>query len=243
MALASNTEGARLIGVEGVDLGSVYRVLYHPEGTRVIGLMVRPTAMLYVVERADTFLPLDAVRIAPGSVTCDLKKLPTGRRAADGLGFDPDKTIIWTAMNILGLSGGAVGIVSDAEFDVVTGEVRRIEIAGGAVADAAVGRFVVEAEQIEGYRDGAIRLRVDAKTLEPSGGFAKTAAEGVVAASEAAKAAGAAIETTVIAASAATGLAMKAVSDSKVAEKAVHRVRGTWRDSVKAFREGMHDDK
>jgi len=243
MALASNTEGARLIGAEGADLGSVYRVLYHPEGTRVIGLMVRPTAMLYVVERADTFLPLDAVRIGPGSVTCDLKKLPTGRRATDGLGFDPDKTVIWTGMTVRGRSGGVAGTVSDVEFGVVTGDVRRIEIAGGAVADAAVGRFVAEAEQVEGYHDGAIRLRVDAKALDSSGGFAKTAAEGVVAASEAAKVAGGAIEDTVIAASHATGRAIKAVSDAKVTEKAVHRVRGTWRDSVKAFREGMNDDK
>ena len=163
MALASNTEGFRLIGAEGADLGSVRRVLYHPEGTRVIGLMIRPTAMMYVVERAETFLPLDAVRIAPGSVTCDLKKLPTGRRAAEGLGLDPDKTVIWTGMAVRGLSGGAMGIVRDVEFDAVTGEVRRIEIAGGAVADAAVGRFVAEAAQVEGYRDGAIRLRVDAK--------------------------------------------------------------------------------
>jgi sporulation protein YlmC with PRC-barrel domain len=243
MALASNTEGVRLTGAGEADLGSVYRVLYDPEGTRAVGLMIRPTAMLYVVDRPDTFLPLDAVRIAPGSVACDLKKLPTGRRAAEGLGLDPEKTVIWTGMTVRGTSGGAVGIVSDVEFGVVTGDVRRIEIAGGAVADAAVGRFVVEAGQIEGYRDGAIVLTVDSKALVSSGGLAKTAAEGVVAASEAAKAAGGAIEDTVIAASHATGRAIKAVSDAKVAEKTVRRVRNTWRDSVKAFREGMDEDK
>ena len=64
-----------------------------------------------------------------------------------------------------------------------------------------------------------------------------------MAASEAAKAAGGAIEDTVIAASHATGRAIKAVSDSKVTEKAARRVRSTWRDSVKAFREGMNDEK
>jgi hypothetical protein len=205
--------------------------------------MLRPTAMLYVVDRPETFLPLEAVDIEPGLVKCNLKKLPTGRRAADRLGYDPDTTVIWTGMSVRGRSGGALGIVSDVEFGRVTGEVRRIEIAGGAVSDAAVGRFVVDAEQVEGYRDGAIRLKVDAKELTGSGGFAKTAAEGVVAASEAARAAGGAIEDTVIAASHATGRAIKAVSDAKVAEKAVHRVRSTWRDSVAAFREGMKDDK
>ena len=53
---------------------------------------------------------------------------------------------------------------------------------------------------------------------------------------------GAAVSDTVVAASGATGRAIKAVADSDIAGKTAARVKGTWRDTVKAFREGMKDD-
>jgi predicted secreted protein len=47
---------------------------------------------------------------------------------------------------------------------------------------------------------------------------------------------------TVIAASGATGRAIKAVADSEVAKKTAKRLKGAWRESVKGFREGMKGD-
>jgi uncharacterized protein YrrD len=242
MTLAGSIEGAALRGADGVTLGTVVRVLFHPAGPRAIGLMVRGPSIYGIVERGDTFLPLTAVRFESDAVTCALAKLPKGRAAADRLGFDPDATVIWTGMPVLGPSGDAIGTVSDVEFDAESGVVTRLEVAGGAVADAAHGRFVVPGEMVEGYRDGAVRIGAEASQLETSGGLAKAAARATVAASETAKSVGKAAETVLVEASRATGRAVKAARDGQVAEKAVHRVKRTWRDTVAAFREGKDGD-
>jgi sporulation protein YlmC with PRC-barrel domain len=243
MLLASEIERRPLTGTAGVELGRVESIIFHPSELCAVGIMVRPPAILYVVGKPDTFLPFAGLRFTANGVECDLKKLPTGRNAADGLGYDPETTIIWTGMDVRGPSGEPVGKVTDIELDEVSGAITRLEIAAGAVADTAHGRFVAPVGVIEGYRAGAIRATVEAGELEATGGFAKTAAETVVAVSQAANAAGDAIGERVVAASGATGRVIKAAADAEVAQRTVRRVRNTWRDSVKAFREGMKDDK
>lgn len=231
-----------MTGAGGVELGAVSRILYHPSEPRAVGLMVRPTAMLVVVERTETFLPLAAVTFGDDAIRTEFKKLPTGHKAATALGYDPDTVVIWTGMNVTGPSGSPVGFVSDVDFAADTGEVRRMEVAAGAVADAAHGRYLVPADAIEGYRTGAVRVTRDQAGFETTGGMAKAAAKGVTAAAVAAAAAGAAAEDAVLAASHATGRAVKAVSDGKVADTVTKRVRTTWQDTINAFREGRDGD-
>lgn len=242
MMLASDVEGRPITGAGGIELGTIERLLYHPSEPAVIGAMVRPPAALAVVTRPETFLPLTALAFTGAAVSTDLKKLPSQRASADKLGHDPDFTVIWTRMPVQGPSGAQIGVVSDVEFDASSGAVSRLEVAGGAIADAAHGRFVVPGRAVEGYSAGAVRIRTEAGGLEASGGFAKTAARAAVAASQRADEVGRAVEDTVVAASGATGRAIKAVADAKVAERTVKRVRSTWRDTIKAFKEGMKDE-
>ena len=247
MPLATDVEGWPLHGAKGVELGVVSRVLFHPSEARAVGVMVRPPSRLYVIERAETYLPLDAVAFAEGGgARSTLAKLPSVHAGADGLGFDPDLTVIWMGMNVRGPSETLIGHVNDVDFDASTGAVRRMAIAAGAVADAAHGRYVVPGTLVEGYREGAVRIGAEAAELVTSGGLAKTAAEAVVAAGEVARSAGAAIESGVVDASGATGRAIRKAADSQVVEKAAKSVaktaRTTWKDSVKAFRDGMHGD-
>jgi sporulation protein YlmC with PRC-barrel domain len=243
MMLASDVEGRPLTGVDGVVLGKVEYLLYHPEEPRVIGATIRPPAAMVVVARPETFLPLGSLRFEASGVATNAKKLPTQRSAAGPLGFNPDLTVIWTGMPVMGPSEARIGTVSDVEFDLGSGAVSRMEVAGGPVADAAHGRFIVPGDLVIGYAAGAVRIRAEAGELEATGGLAKSAARTAVAASATAAAVGAAVEDTVVAASGATGRAIKAVADSKVAEKTAKRVKGTWRDSVEAFREGMKGDE
>lgn len=249
MVLASEVEEVELRGADGAVLGSVVRVLYHPEEPRVIGLMVRGPAIYGVVQRGDTFLPLSGVSFEDGRVTASVAKLPTGRKAADGLGFDPDTTVIWTGMPVEGPSGREIGVITDVEFDPADGSMGRVEVAGGAIADTAHGRFLVPAGATVGYRDGVVHVTLEAGELETSGGLARSAAHAVVAVGEAAREAGAAAERAIVDASHATGRAIKAVREAQVAERAVEaagqgakRARNTWRDTMKAFREGMRGE-
>jgi sporulation protein YlmC with PRC-barrel domain len=242
MMLASDIEGRPLAGAGGVVLGTVKHLLYHPDEPRVIGAIVRPPAALVVVARPETYLPLFVLRLRSDEASTDMKKLPTQRQAAESLGFDPDLTVIWTGMPVAGPSGEQVGTVSDVEFDPETGAVGRMEVAAGAIADAAHGRFLVPPDRVIGYAAGAVRIGVEAGALEATGGFAKAAARTVVTASVKAAAVGEVVGGVVVTASGAAGKAIKVVADSKVAEKTAKRVKGTWRDTVTAFRDGMKDD-
>jgi len=239
MVFASSIEGQALTGAEGVALGAVTNVLYHPAEPRVIGVAVRPPAALKVVERPGTYLPLSALSIGPEGTTCGLVKLPSGRRAAEDLGYDPDITVIWTGMTVLGPGGEQLGRVSDVEFDPESGVVTRVDVGAGAVADVAHGRYLVPGEAVLGYREGAVHIDVAAADLEGSGGFAKTAAEGAIAASAVVRAAGDAV----VEASGAAGRTIRAAAESDISQRAAATVKRTWRDSAKAFREGMKDDK
>lgn len=242
MVYASDIEGATIARTGGEALGTVRRVLYHPSEPRAIGLMVAPPAMAGMSLRAETFLPLSAVEFGEGGLSTSLAKLPTGRKAADGLGFDPDTTVIWTGMDVRGPADATMGIVSDTEIDPASGAVRAMEVAGGALADTAHGRYRVPADLIVGYADGAVRISVEAVRLETSGGFAKTAARGVVAAAAVVRDAGEAAESAAVAAGRATGKAIRAAKDAQLAEKAARRVGGTWRDTIDAFKQGLHGD-
>lgn len=242
MTLASTIEERDLFGAGGVPLGRVRSLLFHPSEPRVVGAMVQPPAAMVVVARPETFLPLSSLSFTDEGTSTDLAKLPGQRKGAEGLGFDPDVTVMWTGMPVRGPSEPDVGIVSDVEFDPATGLVGRMEVAAGVVADATHGRFIVPGVNVLGYSDGAVRIDLDAGALESSGGLAKAAAGTFVAASATAAALGESVEEAVVGASGAAGRAIKAVTDAKVAEKTVDRVKGTWRDSIKAFKDGMKDD-
>jgi uncharacterized protein YrrD len=240
---ASDIEGQPLTGAADAELGTVERLLFHPSENRVIGAVVRPPAALLVMTRPETFLPYSALSFQVDGVATETKKLPTQRQAAGPLGFNPDLTVIWMSMPVMGPASEQIGLVSDIEFDAETGEVNRIEVAAGAIADAAHGRFIVPASKVLGYDRGAVRISTEAAGLVASGGFAKSAARTAIVVSQTAAAVGAAVGDSVVAASGAAGRAIKAVADSNIAEKAAARVKGTWRDTVKAFREGMKDDE
>ena len=244
MTRASQVEGERLYAPDGELAGTLVNMLFHPSGeTRIVGAAVRPLNALVVVGRPETYLPLSALRFERGHVWLLLDKLPKAHASADALGYNPDLTVIWSGMPTMGPSGTQFGTVADFEFDPVTGEVTELTAAETATANAAYGMLLIPADGIVGYAGGAVHLTREGVDLEASGGLAKAAAATVVNASESVAAAGDAVGEAVVRAGAATGRAIKAVKDSKVAEKAARSVGATWRDSIKAFKDGMKDDE
>ncbi len=214
-------------------------MLFHPTEGRAIGVAVRPPNAMVLIERPGTYLPLSDLAFGPGGASTGLGKLLSGERAAAALGYDPDTTVIWSAMPVADPAGTVIGIVSDVEFDETSGVVESVHVGGGAIADLAHGRYVVPGDVVEGYRDGAVRITVQVAGLDGSGGLAKSAAGAAVATGQALHAAGEAI----VGASGATGRAIKAVTDSEIAKSAADRAKRTWRESARAFREGMKGDK
>ena len=239
MVIISDIEGHALTGLGGVALGTVTNVLFHPSEPRAVGVAVRPPAALVVVSRKGTYLPLSALSFGPEGASSDLAKLPTGRKAAEGLGFDPETTVIWTGMPVADPHGREIGIVRGLSFDGTTGVVDRIDVGSGTVADVAHGRYLVPGDAIVGFARGAVHITSEVGDLQGSGGLAVAAARGAVAASVAARAAGEAV----VGASGATGKAIRAVAQADLAKRATNTAKRTWRDSVQAFRDGMKDDE
>lgn len=244
MTRASDVKDARMYSPEGEFAGTLVDVLFHPSGEpRVVGVMVRPPAALVVVSRPLTYVPLSDLKFTKNRVWLMPGKLPKAGKSAAALGHEPDLTIIWQHMPLLGPSGHEAGVIADFDFDPETGEILRLEADGGSLATAAYGRLEVPLDSIVGYRDGAVHLTTEGVNLDTTGGVAKAAAVTVVTAAAQVDAATEAVGDAVVKASGVAGRAIKAVKDSHVAEKAVRGLGSTWRDSVSAFKDGMKDDK
>jgi hypothetical protein len=244
MIRASDVEGGALKGPDGSALGTLERMLLHPDGTAVVvGATVRPPAALVVLGRPQTYVQLGALAFDADGVSTSLAKLPKGREAAHGLGVDPDFAVIWSGMPIQGPSEAMVGTVSDFSFDPETGALSELLADGGAIANSAYGVLSVPADAIVGYSAGAVHITLAAAQLDAAGGMAKAAAVAVVGVVQAVSAATDAAGDAVINASGATGRAIKAAKESRIPERAAHKAGKTWHDSVKAFREGMNGDE
>jgi hypothetical protein len=244
MTRASDVDGARMYSPDGEFAGTFVDVLFHPSGQPlVVGAVVRPPAAMVVVGRPLTYVPLSDLRFTKGRVWLTADKLPKAGKAAGKLGHEPDLTIIWQHMPLLGPSGHEAGVIADFEFDPETGELLRLEADGGALSTTAYGRLDVPLDSIEGYRDGAVHLTTEGVDMDVTGGMAKAAAATVVTASAQVDAATEAVGDAVVKAGAVAGRAIKAVKDSHVAENAARSVGSTWRDSVRAFKDGMKEDE
>jgi hypothetical protein len=243
VTLASEVEGAKMYGPDGALAGTLVNLLLHPSGAAVVvGAAVRPPNALVVVGRSETYIPLGALRFERDHVWLTGGRLPKANASEEKLGYDPALTVIWSGMYIDGPSGAPVGVLKDFEFDPETGAVLGLVASEGASAAAAYGNLRIAPEAIVGYREGAVHVTLEAPDIDASGGLAKTAAATVVSATQSVSAAGDAVEDAVVRAGGAAGKAIRSVKESQLAEKAVRSVGTTWRDTVKAFKDGMKDE-
>lgn len=238
MARVCEIEGAAVVGPGDAGLGTVAHVLFHPSEPRVVGLMVEQPAYAYVVKRQPAYLGLAQFALEDGRVVFAGKKLPPFSKAIAALGADPDRTVIWAGMPVLGPDGDVVGHVVDVEFEPTGGAVCGAEVSGGATADVAHGRVAVPADAIEGFDGSAVRVTRSFGGFEVSGGLAKTAAAGAavvsVRASDVAGKAGDAV----VGAAGAAGKAIRSVKEGSATAK----VKSTWRDVVDSYKEGRDED-
>lgn len=243
MTLASEVEGAKMYEPDGALAGTLVNLLLHPSGEPVVvGAAVRPPNALVVVGRPETYIPLAVLRFERGRVWVTTGKLPKANASAEKLGYDPRLTVIWSGMWIDGPSGAPVGVLKDFEFDPETGAVLGLVASERASATAAYGNLRIARETIVGYREGAVHVTLEAPDIDASGGLAKAAAATVVGATESVSAVGEVVEDAVVRAGGAAGKAIKAVKESQLADKAARSVGTTWRDTVKAFKDGMKDE-
>lgn len=162
-------------------LGKVHGCVFHPTEARCVGLLVkRPDAAL-MFKRGDAFAALAGCTWVEGGVVVGDDDAGTGRGAEKALGVSLDDCVLWAGMPLMAEDGTVLGTVGSVSFDAPTGAVVEVQASQGATANALLGRRVVSAESILGFRKiplesfpGAILIKGDAESAL-SGGAAEAA--------------------------------------------------------------------
>lgn len=163
-------------------LGKIHYPVFSPEGTRVVGFMVRQPDIAGMIKQPDRFVARDCLKIYEGvpCVADDGGKAAYDDAAAKRLGVDLDTCLIWTGMDVLTESGKRVGYCANVAFDGKTGAVQHFELTEGGASNALVGHREMPVTDLKGYRDGAMIVADDVLEIGFSGGAAAVAAEASV---------------------------------------------------------------
>lgn len=221
-------------------VGRVVQVLFHPTEPRVVGLLVERSDIALVIRRRDRMLALDRAAFGERGVNV------TGPSAWDAsaskrLGFDWERSVIWSGMPVRTESGASLGSVRDAVFDPATGELNALGLSAGMTADVAVGVRDLPAGLVRGFDGAAVVVADQTAEIKVDGGAAAVAGRGAaVARSEAGKAVETAAKTAARAAVYGKAAA-KAASRSQTGKKALGWLKSLKDEVVDAM--GPPDDE
>ncbi len=227
-------EGAQVLAEDGSVLGTVSGVLFHPSDPRVVGFEVAPRAIGGVVKARMRYVGLASAEPGPRSVTLRARRLPPASRAADELGHDPDLTVVYAGMDVAYRDGERIGQVADAVFETLDGSLLGLSVSAGMAADAAHGRMSVPADEVAGYREGAVRLTVVSDDINVEGGVAKQAGVAAAVTHRAVDEATDRLGDAAVVAGAATGRAIRKGLRTPTGKK----VAKAWRGFTDAMKDG-----
>ena len=148
-------DGMRVVDAKkGRRIGKVRSFVFHPREKRCIGFLVRRPDAALMFHRKDLFVSLGGFHIADGQVVVHDDTSATDKGAIRALGVDWDACVLWVGMPVMTKSGSQLGYVRDVSFDRETGEVESLSTEDGATSDLILGRRVVPARFIRGFRKG-----------------------------------------------------------------------------------------
>ena len=162
---------------EPKKVGKIHYPVFTPEGTRVVGFMLRLPDIAGMVKQPDRFIAYDAIGVSGDVMVAKDDRAAFDNAAAKRLGINLDACLIWTGMDVRTVSGRPVGFCSDADFNPKTGNVTSFILTEGGASNALVGHREMPASMLKGYRDGAMIVSDAALDLEFSGGAAAKAGE------------------------------------------------------------------
>lgn len=158
-------------------LGKVHMAVFSPEGTKVVGFMVARPDIAGMVKRPDVFVALDALAPVDGGWRLSRPE-GTDDQARERLGIAWDACIMWVGMDAKTTKGKDLGIVADAAFDEVSGDVDLFHVSDGNVAESLVGALGVPVSLLVGYERGCMVVKPEAAKQALTGGVAAKAGEG-----------------------------------------------------------------
>ena len=149
--------GKRVVGgKKRKRIGKVRRFVFHPSERRCIGFLVkRPDAAL-MFHRKDLFVALDGYDVdeETGDLVVRDDSEATERGAIKALGVNWDACVIWVGMPVMTQSGDFLGYIDVVTFDRDTGAVESVTTENGAANDAILGKRVISAKYVKGFKRG-----------------------------------------------------------------------------------------
>lgn len=170
-------------------VGKIHQTVFSPDGSHVVGFMVRRPDIAGMVKRPDVFLALDSFVVNDLGLVVS-REDGTDDRARERLGLPWEKCLIWEGMDARTVDGHELGWVGDVEFDAKTGLVSLFFVGDGGLSESLVGNVEIPLGMLKGHRKGYMIVADEAAHLELNGGLAAKAGEGYAKAKIQGKAAG-----------------------------------------------------
>lgn len=167
-----------VFSAKGKRYGRVREALFHPEKPVVVGYIVERPRLLYLFDRADRHLALDATDLRDGELHITSPKDAFDKQAASRLGIDWDVSVVWAEMPARTESGKIIGRVHDGRFDPTSGRLLAVEIGGTAADNLAIGTRALDGSYARGYQDGFVVIADAILEAQRSGGAADAAGRG-----------------------------------------------------------------
>lgn len=182
MPAITDVEGLPVVDGEGDVKAVVRHVLFHPNEPQMVALEVIPSGERVMLDRRPRYLPFTPGMFAACGeqkvVLWDEPKLPKRSGVEKELGFSLDTTVIWHNMEVRLEDGARVGFVADVVFSRKSGNVLRLLLSEGSLADMAVGRREVPGDLVEGFDGQAVILDAAFRAVPASGGMAAASGKG-----------------------------------------------------------------
>ena len=141
-------------GVRQKRIGKVRYFVFHPTEKRLVGFTVKRPDKLLMFKRKDMFVQLHGFDIESGNLIVRNDPSATDEGACKALGVEYDTCVLWVGMPAMTEQGDMLGYIDDVAFDPHTGEVECIMTETTKTKDALLGRRIVEAQHIVGFRRG-----------------------------------------------------------------------------------------
>ena len=104
-------------------IGKFHCPVFTPDGTQVVGFMLKMPDIAGMIKQPDRFVAYDAIAAGAEEIVVKEDRAAFDTAAAKRLGIDLDTCLIWTGMDVRTVSGERVGYCADADFNLRTGKV------------------------------------------------------------------------------------------------------------------------
>lgn len=148
---------------KGKRIGKVRSFVFHPTERRCVGMLVRRPDAALMFHRKDLFVSLSGFHVEDGLIVVHSDPTATDKGAVRDLGVDLDACVIWVGMPVVTQSGESLGFVDVVAFDFDSGMVKSLSTENGATSDVILGKRVIPARYVKGFRKGmgAALVQVD----------------------------------------------------------------------------------